>query len=243
MEQIKKIITIGRKTSNDIVIPNTDISGEHAKLTLIDETKQRWLIEDLNSKGGTKVNGNLVLRREVSPSDSIVLGNTPIEWSSILKPVRKPSETPLTPKITTISDLSSPEEIAQKLANIYQVYVEKRGKLDKLRESKEANAANRLLGGVVAGALGGIFFLVPEFKQFSALGGIIPCVIFGYTIYNSGKINKAIREVEPFSGALQEWYRSNFICPKCHSPINDTYHTLLNVKICRNPNCKNRLIP
>ena len=243
MEQIKKIITIGRKTSNNIVISNTDISGEHAKLTLIDETKQRWLIEDLNSKGGIKVNGNLILRREVCSTDSIVLGNTPIDWSLILKPITKLLETPLPPKTTPISDLSSPEEIAKKLANIYQEYVEKRGKLDKLRELKEANAANRLLGGVVAGALGGVFLLVPEFKQFSALGGVIPCVIFGYTIYNSGKINKAIREIEPFSGALQEWFRSNFICPKCHSPISDTYHTLLNVKICRNPNCKNRLIP
>ena len=239
MEQIKKIITIGRKTSNNIVIPNTDISGEHAKLTLIDEVKQKWLIEDLNSKGGTKVNGNFVVRRQISPLDNIVLGNTQIEWSLILKPL----ETPLDPKLSSISDLSSPEEIAQKLASIYQEYIDKRGKLDKLRESKEANAANRLLGGVVAGALGGVFFLIPEFKQFSALGGIIPCIIFGYTIYNSGKINKAIRDVEPFSGALQEWYRSNFICPKCHSPINDTYKTLLNVKNCRNPNCKNRLIP
>ena len=243
MEQNKKIITIGRKPSNNIVIPNTDISGDHAKLTLLDETKQRWLLEDLNSKGGTKVNGNQVLRREVSPADSIVLGNTPIDWSLILKQSTKPLETPFLPKNTTISESSSPEEIAQKLANIYQEYIQKREKLDKLKESKETNAANRLLGGVVAGALGGVFFLIPEFKQFSALGGIIPCVIFGYTIYNSRKINKAIREVEPLSGALQEWYRSNFVCPKCYSPINDTYQTLLNVKICRNPNCKNRLIP
>lgn len=242
MEKIKKIITIGRKTSNDFVIQNSDISGNHAKLTLIDETKQRWLIEDLNSKGGTKVNGNLILRREISPSDSIILGNTPLDWALILKTVSKPPETSSL-LITSTTSNTPTNNTAQNLAKIYQEYIDKRGKLDKLRESKEANAANRLLGGVVAGALGGVFFLVPEFKQFSALGGIIPCIIFGYTIYNSGKINKAIRGIEPFTGSLQEWYRSNFICPKCHSPINDTYHTLLNVKICRNPNCKNRLIP
>jgi pSer/pThr/pTyr-binding forkhead associated (FHA) protein len=66
-----EVISIGRRSDNDVAIPNLSISGKHAKILL--EDGQAFL-EDLNSTNGTYVNGELVKRRPVQSGDDIILG-------------------------------------------------------------------------------------------------------------------------------------------------------------------------
>jgi hypothetical protein len=72
------IVTLGRASSNDVVIPDPSVSRKHALL------KQRedgvFLMRDAGSSNGTTVNGSSVLARgqgqptELKPGDNVQLG-------------------------------------------------------------------------------------------------------------------------------------------------------------------------
>src|SRR6516162_4378912 len=48
------VLTIGRGTECDLVLPERQVSRQHLKIKLIDD---QYIIEDLDSKNGTWVNG------------------------------------------------------------------------------------------------------------------------------------------------------------------------------------------
>ncbi len=72
-------ISIGRRSTNDVCIPNLSVSGKHARIT-IDATGS--LIEDLNSTNGTYINGRLISRQLLDSNDEIVIGKTRVQYRS-----------------------------------------------------------------------------------------------------------------------------------------------------------------
>lgn len=64
-------ISIGRRSSNDVCIPDLSVSGNHALITF--ESGSFWL-EDLNSTNGTYVNGQVVQRQPIGEDDEIIIG-------------------------------------------------------------------------------------------------------------------------------------------------------------------------
>ena len=48
----KPLITIGRRTDNDVVVPEATVSGQHASFTW---QAGSWLVDDLGSTNGTYV--------------------------------------------------------------------------------------------------------------------------------------------------------------------------------------------
>ena len=70
-------IGIGRRSTNDVCIPNLSVSGKHARIT-IDTTGA--LIEDLNSTNGTYINGRLISRQLLDSGDEIVIGKTRVQY-------------------------------------------------------------------------------------------------------------------------------------------------------------------
>ncbi len=73
-----KSISIGRKETNDIVIPNLTVSGSHAK---IDYTDNGFLLTDLNSKNKTFVNGEEFNTVILNDQDVIVIGKHSLVFS------------------------------------------------------------------------------------------------------------------------------------------------------------------
>jgi len=65
------ILTIGRRTSNDVVIVNLSVSGYHADITPSDKG---FILNDLDSKNGTLVNGRQVSSIVLSNGDIITIG-------------------------------------------------------------------------------------------------------------------------------------------------------------------------
>lgn len=63
--------TIGREASNGIQVPDSSVSGTHAKVR---KTSDGYLLEDLNSRNGTYVNGERVQSRLLKSDDKIRLG-------------------------------------------------------------------------------------------------------------------------------------------------------------------------
>ena len=66
-----EVISIGRRSDNDVAIPNLSISGNHAKICLEDGEA---FLEDLSSTNGSYINGEVVKRRTVQSGDDIILG-------------------------------------------------------------------------------------------------------------------------------------------------------------------------
>ena len=67
------IIRIGKASDNDFVVNDPHVSRYHAKL--IREEGGCWLLEDLGSTNGTFVNGAQIVKKHVTPSDTIKLGD------------------------------------------------------------------------------------------------------------------------------------------------------------------------
>ena len=63
---------IGRKDDCSICIPADSISGHHAQLT---PTKQGWVLDDLGSSNGTRVNGQTVKQSVLANGSQILLGD------------------------------------------------------------------------------------------------------------------------------------------------------------------------
>jgi pSer/pThr/pTyr-binding forkhead associated (FHA) protein len=70
---------IGRNPSTDITLLDAGISREHA-IILYDEEERSYVIEDLQSTNGTKVNGKRIRTSALVPGDRIQIGRTIFEF-------------------------------------------------------------------------------------------------------------------------------------------------------------------
>ncbi|MBW8011576.1 MAG: FHA domain-containing protein [Chloroflexi bacterium] len=73
----RDLINLGRKLDNHIVIHDPRVSRNHAQLRYIEG---HFVILDLNSTGGTFVNGQRVTKSMLYAGDSISLAGIPIKF-------------------------------------------------------------------------------------------------------------------------------------------------------------------
>lgn len=74
--QMVSLITIGRDTTNDIVVDSKLASRNHA---VIQKIRDAYFIEDLDSTNGTFVNGNRIPNKKyvkLGKGDEIKIGNS-----------------------------------------------------------------------------------------------------------------------------------------------------------------------
>lgn len=74
-ELSRAVTNIGRRTDNDLVLDHPGVSRIHAQLRCI---RGRFIIIDLDSKGGTWVNGIRVNQQLLFPGDVITLAGVPL---------------------------------------------------------------------------------------------------------------------------------------------------------------------
>lgn len=88
-----KIITIGRSSSNDIIIKDPLVSRIHCQI--IEDDNGNFRLIDTDSKNGTFING--IKRRGEIPlnkSDVVRIGNTTLPWRSYFPPIPVPKPIP-----------------------------------------------------------------------------------------------------------------------------------------------------
>jgi hypothetical protein len=69
------LINIGRRPDNQLVIPDPSVSRLHAQLRLKDG---RYIVFDLESASGTKVNGKPIHQHELQSGDVLMVGKIPL---------------------------------------------------------------------------------------------------------------------------------------------------------------------
>ena len=75
--------TIGRRTDNAIVVPDGKVSGQHARLIQCTDTS--FVLEDLDSKNGTFVNGIRITRKVIDRQDAVQLADTNYTVTELLR--------------------------------------------------------------------------------------------------------------------------------------------------------------
>jgi len=73
---LKPTLLVGRRESADIVLRFPNISGHHCELSLEDGC---WLVKDLRSSNGTKVNGTRVTEQRLRPGDKLSIAKHDFE--------------------------------------------------------------------------------------------------------------------------------------------------------------------
>jgi pSer/pThr/pTyr-binding forkhead associated (FHA) protein len=68
---VRPVLTVGRRDSCDICLQFPNISGLHCELAFTDGA---WVIRDLNSTNGIKVNAVRVTKKALRPGDTITIG-------------------------------------------------------------------------------------------------------------------------------------------------------------------------
>lgn len=116
----ESVINIGRRLDNQLVIDDPRISRNHAQLRAI---KGRFVIFDLNSTGGTFVNGQRTSQSVMYPGDVISLAGVPLVFGQDNPPPRP--------------DLADTNPLSEASAERPTAFLNRRtGKLDKDEENK-----------------------------------------------------------------------------------------------------------
>lgn len=73
----QELINIGRKLDNNIVIQDPRVSRNHAQIRLV---KKNYVILDLNSTGGTFVNGKRVTKSMLYSGDTVSFSSVIVQF-------------------------------------------------------------------------------------------------------------------------------------------------------------------
>ena len=73
---LRTTLVIGRRESVDIVLRFPNVSGRHCELSVVDGY---WVVKDLGSSNGTKVNGTRVSERRLEPGDKLAIAKHAFE--------------------------------------------------------------------------------------------------------------------------------------------------------------------
>jgi len=90
------VVTIGRDAASSIVLEDVGMSRKHAQLT---PTGDGWVIEDLQSKNGVRVGGELITKHTLKAGDEIRLGEAKLRFMPEIQDVSDGQELkPVQPK-------------------------------------------------------------------------------------------------------------------------------------------------
>ena len=69
-------LVVGRRESSDIVLRFPNVSGRHCELVIVDGY---WMVKDLGSSNGIKVNGVRVSEQRLEPGDKLAVAKHEFE--------------------------------------------------------------------------------------------------------------------------------------------------------------------
>jgi hypothetical protein len=214
------VVRIGKAKDNDFVVNDLYVSRYHAKLTRDEEGE--LLIEDVESTNGTFVNGDRVIRKKITTTDTVMLGN---HYVLNVRDVLK-------------YDNDYSEEFVA-LKPVYDHYVH-----EKIRIQSSNQFKTRLFQSLpfaFIGIVGLIIGLVGKSNQTLVVVSLVFAVCaptFG--IYmgarQSAKIPKLLQNIA-------NQFKIDYVCPKCGVFLGEIpWESLVNKKQCSVGTCRAKWI-
>jgi len=126
----KEILTIGRRTDNDLCLDNLAISGYHSQIsTVLDDC----FLEDLGSTNGTFVNSEIIKKHALKDGDIIDIGNHRIKYVNHLATSSANSDFEKTLILTATSERKNPLSTEQDVQELEE-------KIDELDDGSDDEA-------------------------------------------------------------------------------------------------------
>lgn len=185
----KKEIIIGRQ--GDLQINDPTVSRKHAKIT---RTAEGLYIEDMDSAGGTFVNGKQIKKKKLEPSDEVMLAEYPLKYRRIEQAF------PLTDREFSVK--------FEELKDIYDTYTKTRLKIQSQSQGKT------MLKRTIPMAIPGILMMVARdvMPGAMAVGAILSIgAIIGGNLWAA----KEQRDVPVRLHELEEKFKVDYTCPAC----------------------------
>ncbi|CCH54157.1 FHA domain containing protein [Fibrisoma limi BUZ 3] len=236
IDQLSKLptYTIGRGANNSIVIANGKISGQHARLIYC--TNTTYVLEDLNSKNGTYVNGMRITRKVIGAEDKLRLADSDYTVNQLMdllssnlpQPVIAEAAKPL-PKESDHKGNDTKLSFTQEFAELRQVF-EQYPKLRKDCRNREKmiRTGSVILSSVVgvsaALATGGTMFPLLQIMSGAGLSMLVPTLC------------STLLSTEEKLEIIDKEYRDKYRCPNpnCRDPfVNREWDLLAQQKACR----------
>lgn len=209
-------IRIGKAADNDFVAQDPHVSRYHARLVC--GADSHWVVEDLQSTNGTFVNGAQVVKKRVTPTDRLRLGDRyEVQVSDILK---------------YNNDYS--EEFAR-LKRVYDDYVREKVRIQSANQFKTRlfQSLPFALPGIIGVVIGFLGKGSPEWFGISLFITICAPMV---GIYFGAK--QAARTPEQLQ-ALTNRFKIDYVCPKCGTFLGEIpWESLRNRKHCPVASCK-----
>jgi len=209
-------VKLGKATDNDIVIDNEYVSRHHAKLTR--DEHGALFIEDLGSTNGTFVNNDRIVKKKISLSDVVKLGeNYLLDVKSALK-----------------FDNDYSDEFAE-LKKVYDTYIR-----EKIRIQSSNQFKIRLFQSApfaVIGLVGLIIAIAGKNNRALMIVSLVLAVCAPTLgIYLGARQSAKIPELLQ---NLANQFKINYVCPKCGMFLGEIpWEGLANKKQCSNGACK-----
>ena len=210
------IVRIGKAEDNDYVVDEAYVSRYHARLGR--DENGNLFIEDLKSTNGTFVNGNRIMKKKITSSDTVMLG------SHYILNVRE--------VIKFDNDYSEEFEF---LKTVYDDYIKEKIRIQSSNQFKTRlfqSLPFAVLGvaGIVIGFVGkrsnGIFII-------SLLLAICaPTIGIYFGARQSAKIPELLQN-------LANKFKIDYVCPKCGTFLGEVpWESLANKKQCPVTTCR-----
>ena len=209
------IIKIGKAVHNNIIVNDPHVSRQHAQLN---QKEEGWILEDLNSTNGTFVNGVQIVKKYVTLTDTIKLGdNYVLDISEVLK----------------FNNDYSEEFLA--LKKVYDNYIQEKVRIQSANQFKTRifqSLPFALPGiiGIIIGFLGERNPLLLGVSLFIAI--CAPTIGIYLGAKQSAKIPLLLQD-------LVNQFKIDYVCPKCGTFLGEVpWESLRNRKQCPVSSCK-----
>ncbi|AUD04910.1 FHA domain-containing protein [Spirosoma pollinicola] len=226
--------TIGRHLTNQLVLPNSKVSGHHARL--IQCTPASFVLEDLSSKNGSFVNGIRITRKVVDKKDVVRLADTEITIEQLLallpvEPVKPTAPVVSAPVASKPLPKSEKEvlDVSRQFSDLQQVYEQ----YPKLRRDCRSREKMIRTGSVILSSIVGISAVL------STGGGALP---FIHIMSGAGlsmlvpTLCSTLLSTDEKLEIIDKEYREKYRCPNpnCRDPFGTReWELLAQQKSCR----------
>jgi pSer/pThr/pTyr-binding forkhead associated (FHA) protein len=210
------IIRIGKAEDNEYVVDDAGVSRYHARLGR--DENGNLFIEDLNSTNVTFVNGNRIIKKKISSTDTVRLGNQYI----------------LNVRDAVKFDNDYSEEFAE-LKPVYDDYIK-----EKIRIQSSNQFKTRLFQSLpfaVIGVIGlGIGFVGQRSNGIFIISLLLaicaPTIGIFFGARQSAKIPEQLQN-------LANKFKIDYVCPKCGTFLGEVpWESVVNKKQCPVSSCR-----
>ncbi len=209
--------TIGRNEKNHLALNHKTVSGVHAEVEISEDFKS-FLLKDLDSSNGTRVNGRRIVTKNLQKKDKIEFGEEKILGKDLISQVEK-------------YVLKNRQDFSEEFGNLKLVERNFKTKKDSIRKYfKLQSLGIRILITAFVIVLINVLKIEREIKTILTISAGLLGTVLATLSASEKKQNERLEE-------LQDEFYLNFLCPKCKMDLSKrSWNYWKNQEKC--PKCK-----